>query len=111
MIQILTTKYGTYSIYLEYHSVRLLIRIGTPTPLSQGSVSPPEPRGGHTRLRVKVWGGPQFRRPEKKPSTLSTLLVPVPYLLPVPIYLPTYQYLLTCTVHICEQSEVTVLVS
>ncbi len=46
--------------YKEYHSVCLLIGIGTlPTPLSRASVPlPPEPRGGHTRLRVRGWGSP-----------------------------------------------------
>jgi hypothetical protein len=49
-------------IYLEYHSVCPLVRIGTtPPPLPQARVSPPplpEPQGGgHTRLRVRKWGG------------------------------------------------------
>jgi hypothetical protein len=30
------------------------------TPLPQASVSPPEPKGGHTRLRVRGWGGPNL---------------------------------------------------
>ncbi len=62
------------------HSVCHLVRIGTPSPagecvaplyhtvsvpsselgppLTQASVSPPEPRGGHTRLRVRGVGDP-----------------------------------------------------
>jgi hypothetical protein len=47
-------------IYKEYHSVCPLVGIGTlPTPLSPASVPlPPEPGGGHTRLRVRGWGSP-----------------------------------------------------
>jgi hypothetical protein len=45
-------------------------------PLPQASVSSPRTKGGtHTRLRVRGWGGSQFGRLEKKPSTLSTLRV------------------------------------
>jgi hypothetical protein len=44
--------------------------------LSLASVCVParNQRGGHTRLRVRGWGA-QFRKLEKKPSTLSTLWV------------------------------------
>ncbi len=53
----------TYRIYLEYHSVWILVRIGAPPPpLLQASVYPPlpsQPKGGeHTRLRVRGWGSP-----------------------------------------------------
>jgi hypothetical protein len=47
--------------YIEHHSVCLLVGIGTPpTPLPQARVpSPPyEMVGGHTRLRLRVWGSP-----------------------------------------------------
>jgi hypothetical protein len=52
-------------IYLEFHSVCPLVRIGIGTPLTlpQASESPPpEPTGGggHTRLRVSRWGSPNF---------------------------------------------------
>jgi hypothetical protein len=72
--RILTTKY--LYIYTEYHSECPLVGIGTPpTPLPQASVPPPEPKGGvggHTRLRVGG-GESQFRRLEKKLSTLPTM--------------------------------------
>jgi hypothetical protein len=50
-------------IYLEYHSVCTLVRIGTtPPPLPQASVPLPlpGPKGGgvHPRLRVRGWGSP-----------------------------------------------------
>jgi hypothetical protein len=71
------TEYGTYILYTEYHSVCPLAGIGTrPTPFPQASVPPtPEPKGGgHTRLRVRgAWGESQFRRLEKKLSTLPAL--------------------------------------
>ncbi len=56
--------------FIEYHSVCPLVGIGTlPPPLSPASVPlPPEPKGGgHTRLET------QYRRLEKKLSTLPTL--------------------------------------
>jgi hypothetical protein len=31
-----------------------------PNPSPQASVSPPEPKEGHTRLRVRGWGGPNL---------------------------------------------------
>ncbi len=44
-----------------------------PQPLSLKRVCPPRNQGGHTRLRVRGWGGgSHFRRLEKKPSNLST---------------------------------------
>ncbi len=59
----LTVPIRKVHIYIEYHSVCPLVRIGTlPPPLSPASVPPlpPEPGGGggHTRLRVRVWGSP-----------------------------------------------------
>jgi hypothetical protein len=45
---------STYCIYKEYHSVCPLVDIGThPPPLSPGG-------GGHTRMRVRGWGNPNF---------------------------------------------------
>jgi hypothetical protein len=71
-------KKDTQSTYIEYHSVCSLVRIGTlPPPLSPASVPlSPEPGGGgggHTLLQVRGWGDSQFRRLEKKLSTLPTL--------------------------------------
>ncbi len=63
-------------IYKEYHSVCPLVGIGTiPTQLSPASVPlPPEPGGGHTHLRASEGlGESQFRRLEKRLSTLPTL--------------------------------------
>ncbi len=47
-------------IYLEYHSVCPLVRIGNPHPLSRKLVPPPGTKGGgvHTRLQLRGWGGP-----------------------------------------------------
>ncbi len=58
-------------MYKEYHSVCPLVGIGTlPTPFSPASVPlPPEPGGGHTRLRVRGWGSPNFDD-WRKPSAL-----------------------------------------
>jgi hypothetical protein len=56
---------STY-IYLEYHSVCPLVRIGTPSPADE--CVPPEPkRGGgkHTRLGVMGWGVPIWTTGEK----------------------------------------------
>jgi hypothetical protein len=48
-------------------------RRNSPPHLPPASVSlPRNQKGGHSRLRVRGWGS-QFRRLEKKPSTLSTL--------------------------------------
>ncbi len=67
---------GALSTYIciEYHSVCPLVRIGTP--LSRKWVCPVHPSGtkagdGHTWLRVS---GSHFRRLEKTPSTLSTVV-------------------------------------
>ncbi len=63
-------------IYTEHHSVCPLVGIGTPpTPLPQASVpSPPEPKGGGAHSpAAKGVGESQFRRLEKKLSTLPTL--------------------------------------
>ncbi len=68
-------------IYLEYHSVCPLFRIGTPPPpLPQASVPPPpptEPKGagsqGTHSLASEGAGESHFGRLEKKPGTLSTL--------------------------------------
>jgi hypothetical protein len=66
---------GKNTKYLEYHSVCPFVCIGTPHPLSRKRVCP-SPRnqdgGGHTGRRVR---GFQFRRLEKKLSTLSSLWV------------------------------------
>ncbi len=59
----------------EYHSVCPLVGIGTlPTPLSPASVPlPPEPGGGAHSPAGEGLGESQFRRLEKKVSTLPTL--------------------------------------
>ncbi len=62
---------STY-IYLEYHSVCPLVRIGTPPPLPQASV-PLRGRGGVHSPTCEEVGESRFRRLEKKLSTLSTL--------------------------------------
>ncbi len=65
----------TVCIYKEYHSERPLVGIGTfPTPLSPASVSlPPEPGGGAHSPAGEGLGESQFRRLEKRLSTLPTL--------------------------------------
>ncbi len=64
-----STKY----VYKEYHSVCPLVGIGTlPTPRQQLCPSPHMGGGGHTRLGEGL-GEPEFRRREKKFSTLPTL--------------------------------------
>jgi hypothetical protein len=66
------TKYCTYTVYLEYHSVFPLVGIGTPYPLSRTRVCPTprnQNRGGglHTRLRLRGGDGEsQFGRQERK---------------------------------------------
>ncbi len=52
-----SVRYGhKVHIYLEYHKVCLLVRIGTR--LSHKRMCPsPEPKGGHARLRVRGRGG------------------------------------------------------
>jgi hypothetical protein len=70
-------KYGRYKrirINKEYHSACTLVGIGTlPTPLSPASVPlPPEPRGALSPAGEGL-GESQFRRLEKKLSTLPTL--------------------------------------
>jgi len=46
-------------IYLEYHSVCPLVRIGTlPPNLTQECVPPRNLRGGYICLRVRGWGVP-----------------------------------------------------
>jgi hypothetical protein len=71
---------GTKYIYKEYHSVCPLVGIGTlPPPLSPSSVPlPPEPKGGggggaHSPAGEGLRES-QFRRLEKKLSTLPTTL-------------------------------------
>ncbi len=54
---------STYTVYKEYHSVCPLVGIGTlAPPLAPASVllSPEPEGGGHTRLRVRGWGSPNF---------------------------------------------------
>ncbi len=49
---------STYTIYLEYHRVCPLVRIGTLHPLFPEQVCPPRTyEGRHTRLRVRGWEG------------------------------------------------------
>jgi hypothetical protein len=67
-----STKY----IYTEHHSVCPLVGIGTPpNPLPQASVPVPSPRtkGWGAAAAAKGVGEFQFRRLEKKLSTLPTL--------------------------------------
>jgi hypothetical protein len=66
--------YHKVLIYTEYHSVCLLVGIGTPQPLSRKRVCPPppEPKGGGGTLACG-WGSPNSRRLEKRLSTLPTL--------------------------------------
>ncbi len=60
-------------IYKEYHSVCPLVGIVTlPTPLSPASVPLPRRWGAHSPAGEGL-GKPQFRRLEKKLSTLPTL--------------------------------------
>ncbi len=63
-------------IYLEYHSVCPLVRIGTLHPHFRKRVCTPtpEPKGGILAAGEGV-GESQFGRLEKKPSALSTLWV------------------------------------
>jgi hypothetical protein len=62
------------SVRLFFKFFCLSANIGTPPTPSPASKCVPlwHQRGGHTHLRVK-WLGSQFRRLERKPSTLSTL--------------------------------------
>ncbi len=62
-------------IYIEYHSVCPHVGIGTlhPPPLSPASAPPPEPKGGAHSPADEGVGKSQFRRLEKKVSTLPTL--------------------------------------
>ncbi len=68
----------THKVHIipKYHGACPLVRAGTPhPPLPLASVSPPSgTKGGEqNRLRGEGVVGSQFGRPEKKPSTLSTL--------------------------------------
>jgi hypothetical protein len=61
-------------IYKEYHSVCPLVGIGTlPPPLSPASVPLPQNGGGAHSPAGEGLGESQFRRLEKKLSTLPTL--------------------------------------
>jgi hypothetical protein len=69
--------YHKVLIYREHHSVCTLVGTGTPpTPLPQANVPSPPPRtkewGAHSSAAKRV-GESQFRRLEKKLSTLPTL--------------------------------------
>ncbi len=46
------------NIYLADHSNCPLVRIGTPRPSPESKCVPQNQRGGHPRLRVRGWGGP-----------------------------------------------------
>ncbi len=63
-------------IYLEYHSVCLLVGFGTPNH-SIASVSSPWNKGGADSPAGEGVGESQCRRLEEKPSTLSTLCITV----------------------------------
>jgi hypothetical protein len=62
-------------IDIKHHSVSPLVAIRTPpTPLLKASVPPPGPKGGGTHSPTAEGVGEfQFRRLEKKLSTLPTL--------------------------------------
>jgi hypothetical protein len=66
---------GPQRTYLQSSTVYIpSLELGLPQPLSRKRVCPPTRTkgwGGHTRLRLK--GGSQFQRLEKKLSTLPTL--------------------------------------
>ncbi len=69
-------RFATKYTYIEYHSVCPLVGIGTlPPPLSPATVPLPRTKGGggaHSPANEGV-GESQFRRLEKKLSTLPTL--------------------------------------
>jgi hypothetical protein len=67
-------KSPIFVLYIDYHSVCPIFRIGTPHPLSRKRLCYPPPRtkGGWT-FSPAGEGGSQFGQLEKKPSTLSTL--------------------------------------
>ncbi len=61
-------------IYLEYHSVCPLVRIGTPFPLARVSPTPPAPKGGETLLPAgEGVEGSQFGRQARKSLALCLL--------------------------------------
>jgi hypothetical protein len=69
---VVTTKY----VYIKSTTVYVpSSELGLSQPLSRQRVCPssPQNRGGHTHLRVRVLRKSQFRRLEKKLSTLPTL--------------------------------------
>ncbi len=71
-IQPVSSPYTTKYIYLKYAPRR---NWDSPPPLSPASVPlPPEPGGGHTRLRVRDWGVPI--------PTIGEKLNPLPTLCP-----------------------------
>jgi hypothetical protein len=79
------------STYIEYHSVCPLVGIGTlPPPLSPASVPlPPEPGGGAHSPAGEGLGESQFRRLEKKLSTLCLLCGTQYHFLPNVTYSPS----------------------
>jgi hypothetical protein len=75
-------SYGSQSTYIYIVPVCPLVGIGTLPPLlSPASVPlPPEPKGGgHTRLRVRGWGSPNFD--DWRKSLALCLLCAMVYLL------------------------------
>ncbi len=67
------TVEGLYYIHRVLQSVCLFVRIGSPFTLSLRECVPPlEPGAGEGEVRGR---GSQFGRQERKPGTLSTLLV------------------------------------
>jgi hypothetical protein len=58
-------KVHTYCMFLEFHSVCPLVRIGTPpTPSPPSKCVPPKPKGGTDSPAGEGWGGSQFGRLE-----------------------------------------------
>ncbi len=75
MLSSIFTSNHKVHIYTEYHSVCTLVGIGTlpPPSLASECAPPPPSKGGGTLACGRGVGESQFRRLEKKLSTLPTL--------------------------------------
>jgi hypothetical protein len=70
----LPTKYIYVYEYLEYRSVCPLVQIRTPNLHSRKRVCPPRNQRGHTRMRMRGWGGGDaIRTTGEKPLALCLL--------------------------------------